>query len=583
MRKTKIVCTLGPETDREGVLRGMILAGMNVARFNFSHGTHAEHAKRLVLLEALRKELNMPVAALLDTRGPEIRLGMFRGGQAKLVAGQSFMLTGREMEGDAAAATITFKNLWQDVRAGQSILMDDGLIELEVTGISGTDILCEVKNGGIIRDQKGVNVPGAQLSMPFVSPADRDDILFGATHGFDFIAASFTRSAADVLDIRRLLAENGGEHIRIIAKIENQQGVPNIDEILAVSDGVMVARGDMGVEIDFTEIPIIQKRLIERCYRSGRPAITATQMLESMVANPRPTRAEITDVANAIYDGTSAIMLSGETAAGQYPVESVRTMAAIAERTEGDISYATRFNSHLHDEESRLTVTGAVAHATCATAIDTGAKAILTVTCSGETARQLSRYRPGTPIIACVMDEYVWRQMALSWGVTPIVMPYASSTDEMISMSVKAAQDAGLLKDGDLVIITAGLPVGIAGTTNMLKAHLVGDALVSGAGVGAKNASGRVCLVHNAVDLDAKFKPGDVLVAPFTSNEMLAAMKDAAAIITEEGGMGSHAAIVGLTLEKPVVVGAVGAVAKLRDGMMVTVDTEHGIVREMPG
>ncbi|MFV0414531.1 MAG: pyruvate kinase, partial [Oscillospiraceae bacterium] len=387
--------------------------------------------------------------------------------------------------------------------------------------------------------------------------------------------------AHDILDVRSLLEKNNGENIKIIAKIENQEGIQNIDEILAISNGIMIARGDMGVEIDFTEIPIIQKDLIARCYSSGRPAITATQMLESMINNPRPTRAEITDVANAIYDGTSAIMLSGETAAGQYPVEAVRTMAAIAERTEADISYDKRFKMR-SNETARLSVTAAVAHATCTTAIDIGASSIITVTKSGETARLLCKYRPSTPITACVMHEKIYYQLGLSWGITPVIMPYANNTDEMISLSVAAAQGAGLIQNGDLVVITAGVPVGVPGTTNMIKAHLVGDSLVSGIGIGEHNAVGRVCICHTPGELKSKFKYGDVLVTNSTSNDMLEAMRDSSAIITEESGMNSHAAIVGLTLNKPVIVGAAGATSKLKDGHMVAVDAAHGVVQNMP-
>ncbi|MDL2252631.1 pyruvate kinase [Ruminococcaceae bacterium OttesenSCG-928-I18] len=581
MRKTKIVCTLGPATDREDVLREMILAGMNVARYNFSHGSHEEHKGRLEKLKTQRTALNLPVAALLDTKGPEIRLGTFAKGVAQLTAGQKFVLTPREVVGDETVASITFKNLYEDVSIGTNILLDDGLIELRVSEIHGEEILCEVLNSGPISDHKSVNVPGVSLSLPYLSSVDRADLLFGVEQGFDFVAASFTRSARDILDIRGLLDANGGEGIRIIAKIENQQGVSNIDEILAVSDGIMVARGDMGVEIDFTEIPILQKKLIERCYSSGRPAITATQMLESMMENPRPTRAEITDVANAIYDGTSAIMLSGETAAGKYPVESVRTMAAIAERTESDISYQKLFKAHFK-EENRLTVTDAVAHATCQTALDIRADAIVTVTQSGETARMLSKYRPDTPIIACVMDHRVCRQLALSWGIIPILMPFAENTDAMISLSVAAAKKAGLVKDGDLLVITAGVPVGVSGTTNMMKAHLVGNALLTGAGIGDDNAIGRSCVIVDPAELEGKFKHGDILVVPSTSNEMLSAMRESAAVITEEGGLSSHAAIVGLTLGKPVIVGATGATSKIKDGILISVDTQHGTVREIP-
>jgi pyruvate kinase len=388
MRKTKIVCTLGPATDSEDILRGMMLVGMNVARFNFSHGTHDEHLGRLKKLKKLREELKLPVASLLDTKGPEIRLGSFAKGEVTLQTNSLFVLTPREVEGDESIATITYKNLYQDVSVGSRILLDDGKIEMIVTEAHGENIICKVLNTGPISGHKGVNVPGVHLSLPYLSASDRSDIEFGIQNDFDFIAASFTRSAQDILDIRALLDEQGCDSIKIIAKIENKEGIEHIDEILTVSNGIMIARGDMGVEIDFTEIPIIQKDLIARSYRSGWPAITATQMLESMIQNPRPTRAEITDVANAIYDGTSAIMLSGETAAGKYPVEAVRTMAAIAERTEADISYDKRFKARANDD-MRLSVTAAVAHATCTTALDIGAAAIITVTQSGETARLL--------------------------------------------------------------------------------------------------------------------------------------------------------------------------------------------------
>lgn len=581
MRKTKIVCTLGPATDSAGVLQDMLLAGMGVARFNFSHGTHQEQLVRLQSLKALRTELKMPVAALLDTKGPEIRLGNFSKGKVMLETGQSFVLTPRDIPGDETVASVTFKNLYADISVGSRILIDDGKVEMVVSEIRGEDIICKVLNSGDISNHKGVNVPGIHLSMPYLSAQDRADILFGIENGFDFIAASFTRSAQDILDIRQLLDENGGTGMRIIAKIENQEGVSNIDEILAASNGIMIARGDMGVEIDFTEIPIIQKKLIEKCYNSGRPVITATQMLESMVTNPRPTRAEITDVANAIYDGTSAIMLSGETAAGQYPVQSVQTMAAIAERTENDIAYHNLFKLRM-EQEGKLSVTESVAHATCTTAIDTGADAIITVTRSGETARLICKYRPSTPIIACVMDECVARQLNLSWGISPITMSYANNTDELIEHSVAAARQDTFVQDGDLVIITAGVPVGVSGTTNMMKAHLIGDVLAFGVGIGEVNATGKVWICKCREDLDAGFKPGNILVTVSTSNEMLDAMREASAIITEEGGLNSHAAIVGLALNKPVVVGVREAVSTLKDGQYISVDSKRGIIRAMP-
>ncbi len=580
MRKTKIVCTLGPSTDREGILRGMIEAGMNVARFNFSHGSHEDHLRRLTQLKALREELDLPVAALLDTKGPEIRLKDFKGGRAELQPGQTFTLTTRDIPGDESACAITYKDLPTDVAPGARILLDDGLIEMTADKIEGSDIICTVKNGGWVSNHKGVNVPGTKLSIPYMSAADREDILFGIEQGFDFIAASFVRRAADILEIRRLLDSRKCDFIKIIAKIENSEGVDNIDEIIAVSDGIMVARGDMGVEIDFTEIPIIQKNIIHRCYEAGKPVITATQMLESMIENPRPTRAEITDVANAIYDGTSAIMLSGETAAGTWPVEAVRTMAAIALRTESDINYDRRLQTR--SISSHMSVADAVAHAACTTAKDIQADAIITVTKSGETARLLSKYRPDTDVIACVLTQQVFRQLALSWGITPLCMEYAHNTDELIDKSVYAAQHAGLIHDGDLVVITAGVPVGIPGTTNMIKAHLVGDSLLSGAGVSRLNGSGTACVCHSAEEVSRKYHEGDVLVVPATNNEMLDALRTASAIITEEGGLNSHAAIVGLTLGKPVIVGATGATGKLRDGERISVDAERGVVHAMP-
>ena len=520
----------------------------------------------------------MPVAALLDTKGPEIRLKQFAGGKTHLKTGQTFTLTTREVEGSAEVCSITYKDLPGDLAVGSTVLLADGLISMTVTSLSDTDIQCRVDNGGPISNNKGVNVPGVRLSMPYMSQRDKDDILFGIEQGFDFVAASFTRSAQDIQEIRRLL-NAGDSKMRIIAKIENREGVDNIDEILAAADAVMIARGDMGVEIDFTEIPMIQKNIIFHSFSSGKPVITATQMLESMMENPRPTRAEITDVANAIYDGTSAIMLSGETAAGKYPVEAVRTMAAIAERTENDSSYFGHLRKAPAD--TRMSIAAATAHAAATTAADIKADAVVTVSKSGETARLLSKVRPATPIIACVMEEAVQRHLALSWGVTPLMMPYAHDTDELIDLSVKAAEEAGLVQSGDLVVVTAGVPVGVSGTTNMIKVHLVGDSLLTGVGVGGQNAKGRVCVCRNNDEVNTKFHRGDVLVVPYTNNRMLDAMKEASAIIVEESGLNSHAAIVGLALGKAVIVGAAGATRIMKDGTMVSVDCERGIVQSM--
>ena len=583
MRKTKIICTLGPSTDKGDVLRDLIANGMNMARFNFSHGSYEEHGGRLAKLKALREELGKPVAALLDTKGPEIRLKEFKNGVEMLEAGQTFTLTTREVEGTKEICSITYKDLPQDVHEGGIIMLDDGLIMLRIEKVTDTDIVCEVLNSGKIKTKKGVNVPGVHLSMPYLSQRDRDDIIFGVQQGFDFIAASFVRTAQDVYDIRNLLNEYDS-NIRIIAKIENREGVNNIDSILAAADAVMVARGDLGVEIDFTELPGIQKSVIDRSFSFGKPIVTATQMLDSMMVNPRPTRAEISDVANAIYDGTSAIMLSGETAAGAYPVEALKTMSAIAERTENEVHY--RDNRLVDAGNGQISVSDATAHAACLTAKDVNASAIVTVSESGNTARLLSKYRPAQPIIACVMNEQVQRQLAISWGITPLMMALAHSTDELIEMSTSLAKENGYLHDGELAVVTAGVPVGVSGTTNMIKIHMIGNCLATGVGIGPEgsalaNATGKACVCHNLDELRAKFKPGMVLVVPSTSNEMLSYVRDAAALVVEEAGLNSHAAIAGKALLKPTIVGAVGATAHIRDGLMVAVDCAHGSVQRL--
>ena len=578
MRKTKIVCTLGPATDRQGVLREMLLAGMNVARFNFSHGSHDEHKARLEQLKALREELNLPVAAMLDTKGPEIRLKEFKDGAVRLTTGQEFTLTTEDILGDESRCAITYVELPDDVKEGDTILLDDGLVRLTVLESGSGAIRCRVENDGTMKSRKGVNVPNVRLSMPYMSQRDREDILFGVEQGFDYIAASFVRTAADVRELRNLLDQHHS-NIRIIAKIENQEGVSNLPDILAVADGVMVARGDMGVEIDFAEIPLIQKNMIAQCVACGKPVITATQMLDSMMENPRPTRAEITDVANAIYDGTSAIMLSGETAAGKYPVEAVRTMDAIAVKTENNIDCANRVKS---TGKGRLSITAATAHAACTTALDIGADAILTVSQRGVTAQMVSRFRPQTTVVALLLDEQVRRQMALFWGVEPLTMPYASSTDELVDFAVKAAEDAGLIKQGDLVVVTAGVPVGVAGTTNMIRVCQVGGALLNGVGVGSKKASGPLCVCRRLEEVAEKFRPGDVLVVPYTSNALLPYIRQAAAVISEEASTESHSATVGLTLDKPVIVAAPNATRRLSDGVMVSVDCARGVVQTLP-
>ncbi len=470
-RKTKIICTLGPATDREGILQRLVEEGMDVARFNFSHSTHEDHKQRLERLKAIRKDCGRHVAALLDTKGPEVRLGQFREGKVMLEKGQYFTLTTQERKGDADGVSITYEGLPGDVKVGTTILVDDGLIEMEVVEKSRTDIRCLVKNGGMVSDNKGVNVPEVELSIPFISKKDRSDILFGVREGFDFIAASFTRTAKDIKEVRQLLEEAGNNSIHIIAKIENMQGVEHIDEILEAADGIMVARGDLGVEVPFEEVPILQKQLIRKCYNRGKVVITATQMLDSMMKNPRPTRAEATDVANAIYDGTSAIMLSGETAAGQYPVEALQTMVNIARRTEQDINYLERFRKMQAERDSGITE--AISHATCMTAHDLNAAAIVTVTKSGRTAKMISKYRPACPIIGGSELESVCRQLNLSWGVYPVLLEEKQDAFELFDHAIKNAEKLGLLEQGDVAVLTAGVPLGTSGTTNMLKVEIV--------------------------------------------------------------------------------------------------------------
>ena len=465
MRKTKIICTMGPSTEKGDTLKKLIEAGMNVARMNFSHGDFDEHGGRLKSLRKYSKELGLPVAALLDTKGPEIRLGDFEAGRVELKEGQEFTLTARDILGTEKEVSITYKQLPKDVKPGSSILLDDGLIGLEVKEVSGDDIVCTVMNGGPVSNHKGVNVPGTDLSMDYLSEKDKADLIWGAENDVDFIAASFVREAADVIAIRDLLKAHGGEKIQIIAKIENEQGVRNIDGILEAADGIMVARGDMGVEIPCEEVPVVQKNLIKKANQAGKIVVTATQMLDSMIKNPRPTRAEATDVANAIYDGTVAIMLSGETAAGAYPVEALKTMVKIAERTEKDINYRRRFFES--DRKANPDVTDAICHATCTTALDLKAKAIISVTKSGRSAKMVSRYKPDCDIVACAMDEKVCRQLNLAWGVTPLLLDEQKEVFDLFDEAVAvAAKEKGLQK-GDTVVITSGVPIGMSGTTNM--------------------------------------------------------------------------------------------------------------------
>lgn len=576
LRKTKIICTIGPASQKEPVFRELMLEGMNVARFNFSHGDHAEHLGKYKTLCKLRKELGLPVAALLDTKGPEIRLGSFKDGKVQLKKDQIFILTNRDVEGDDQCISISYKDLVNDVEEGTNILLDDGLIGMVVEHTTDTDIVCKVLNEGQVSDHKGVNVPGVHLSLPYVSEKDYEDIVFGIEHGFDFVAASFARSAEDILEIRKIFQEKDCHTINIIAKIENMEGVQNIDEIIRVSDGIMIARGDMGVEIPLEEVPVIQKRIIKKVCDAGKQVITATQMLDSMMKNPRPTRAEATDVANAIYDGTSAIMLSGETASGNYPVEALKTMVRIAIRTEDDINYVTRFR--MRKNELKPDITNAISHAACTTAMDLNATAIIAVTKSGRTARMISKYRPDCTIVGGCTDDYVCRQLNLSWGVIPVKIQEENNTDELFEHTVDSAMEIGVLNQGDLTVIASGVPLGVSGTTNLLKVHVAGHILVSGKGLNGQQATGNLCVCKDATDLENFFKPGDIVVLPETSNEMMPQLRTAAAIVVETTGTSSHAAIVGLSLNIPVILGAKHATDILKSGTYVIVDGQKGTV-----
>jgi len=577
MKKTKIVCTIGPASESEEVFEKLVLNGLNVARLNFSHGTHEEHKKRIDMIKKVRKKLDIPVAIMLDTKGPEIRTGVFENGIVELVEGQEFTVTTRDVVGNSSICSVTYKGLPKDVSVGNSILIDDGLIELKVKEIvNDTDIKCIVVNPGPVKNHKGVNVPGIKINLPAITQKDIDDILFGIENEIDFIAASFIRKASDVIEIRKILEAHKANNIQIISKIENQEGVDNIDEIIQVSDGIMVARGDLGVEIPTEEIPLVQKTIIKKCNEEGKPVITATQMLDSMMRNPRPTRAEVTDVANAIFDGTDAIMLSGETAAGKYPVEAVRTMANIALRTEHSLNYKELLSTK--SIGNNITVTNAISHATCATAEDLGAAAIVTATSSGYTAKAVSKFRPSAPIVAVTPREDVMRKLMLVWGVYAVQAEDVDSTDEVIDESVKRAMEKGYIKQGDLIVITAGIPVGVAGSTNLIKVHIVGEILVKGIGIGNNSATGKVCIAKNIKDLENKFEDGDIIVSIDTDKDMVSYMERASAIITEQGGLTSHAAIVGLNLGKPVIVGANDATKILKDGEIITVDSIRGLV-----
>ncbi len=576
MRRTKIICTLGPAIDDREVLTRIFKYGLDVARINFSHGTHSEHQERIDLFKSIRHELKKPAALLLDTKGPEIRLKNFKNGGVILTEGKKFTLTTRDYEGDENGVSVTYPGLPLDLSKGDRVLIDDGLIELRVTEITATDVVCMIIDGGEVSDKKGINLPGVTVGIPFLSDTDKEDILFGIKNDFDYIAASFVRNADDVKKIKAFLDKNKGSFIKVISKIENQDGVRNIDEIVRISDGIMVARGDMGVEIPFEEIPSLQKMIISKTVNMGKPVITATQMLDSMIRNSRPTRAEITDVANAIYDGTSAIMLSGETAIGKYAEQAVATMAKIAEKTDTDIDLIDNFEKR--GKTISKNVTDAISHSTCSSAHALDAAAIITITKSGHTSRMVARYRPGCPIIASTPLEKVYHQLALEWGVTPVLTQEVSSTDEIFEQAVTNVTNTGMLKNGDIVIITGGIPVGLSGTTNMMKIHVVGDILVQGKSMDKLSTTGILCVIADNKSSVQDFKGGDILVIKKSNDDILQLIKNALAVITEEDMADSQAAIVAKALDIPLLTNAHRATEILTSGIAVKIDGAKGIV-----
>ncbi|MGE4272865.1 MAG: pyruvate kinase [Desulfitobacterium sp.] len=569
MRRTKIVCTIGPASESKENIHQLLKAGMNVARLNFSHGTHAEHGKRIRTLREEAQKLDIHLGILLDTKGPEIRTGTVPDSGVQLNREAIFILDGDlSTLGSAERVGITYPELWQEVSQGTHILLDDGLIDLEVISIAEEQITTRIQNGGLLKSKKGVNIPGISIQLPAITEKDREDILFGLREGIDFIAASFARKAADILAVRRIVEEEGS-NVKIIAKIESREGIDNLDEILEVSDGLMVARGDLGVEVPVEEVPIHQKDMINKCHSLGKPVIVATQMLDSMMRNPRPTRAEASDVANAIFDGTDAIMLSGETAAGQYPIEAVQMMNKIALQTEKHyLDGRTFYDPHINIAE-------AISHASYTIARDLEAAAILTPTHSGLTARMIAKYRPQSLIIAATPFAQVARQLSLSWGINPLLIPESSDTDQLLSVSVNQGISHQLIKTGDVVVITAGVPVGKVGTTNIIKVQVIGDVIAKGTGIGRKSYSGSART--SDADLDS-FKQGDILVAPYTDKEMISLIAKAGALVVEEGGLTSHGALAALNYGIPAIVGAKDVIKKIKNGQILTVDALAGVV-----
>ncbi len=574
MRRTKIVCTVGPSIDTGDQIEKIITAGMDVARLNLSHGSSEDHYRRLDLIRRAAEEKRKTIGFMVDTRGPEVRTGDLLEDAVYLEDGQEFVLTTEKIAGSSRKASVTYPDLHRDLKPGCRVLIDDGLIVLEVMEVQDREIKCLVIHGGELKSYKGLNTPGTRINLPALGEKDREDIKMAIEHEIEFLAASFTRSAEDILEIRKLI-ENQGGRIMILAKIESEEGVQNFDSILEVADGVMVARGDLGVEIPPEKVPLLQKDLIRKCNRLGKPVITATQMLDSMIRNPHPTRAEASDVANAIIDGTDAVMLSGETAVGKFPVEAVETMDRIARHTEQGLDYEKILNEL--STTVKKTVTDAISYSTCTIAQELAADAIITSTQSGHTARMVSKYRPWAPIVAVSSRRRVASQLTLTRGVYSIICPPVNSTDDMFNNAIRTSLEEGLIENGNLVVITAGVPVGVSGTTNLLRVETVGDIIVKGTGVGKKAASGTAFIAENAKELEG-FKEGQILITGATDSDYLPAIEKAAALVTEEGGLTSHGAIVAINYGKPAVVGVENATGQIKTGEVITVDAIRGLI-----
>ena len=577
LKKTKIVCTIGPASESPEVLEQLVRNGMNVARLNFSHGSHEEHLEKIKTIKRLRRKLNVPLGLMLDTKGPEIRIGRFEEKEYFLKPDDIFTITTRDVIGNIDIVSVSYEGLPNDVEKGSIISVDDGLIQLEVMEIKdGTDIVCRVQNNGVISNNKGVNLPGRVTNLPAITPKDVDDIKFGIENGIDMIAASFIRKKEDIYDIRKVLEDHGGEDILILSKIESQEGVDNIDEIIEASDGIMVARGDLGVEIRTELIPLVQKEVIRKCNKAAKPVITATQMLDSMQRNPRPTRAETTDVANAIIDGTDCVMLSGETAAGKYPIEAVKTMRDICITTE--LSDDFEENIYQTEIDRKITTTNAISKSTCTIANQLDAKAIITCTSSGNTAKAVSKFRPKTNIIACTIDEKVARRLSVSWGVYPIIVEKAHETDELIERAIVGALKENYVQEGDLTVLTAGIPLGVSGTSNLIKVHVIGDIIANGTGVGNKSVSAKVVVGSTKEELEEKFEDGDIIVAKYTDKDINEFMERSSGVISENGGLTSHTAVVSIHFGIPAILGVKNVTNLLSDGDIITIDPLGGII-----